>query len=211
MSTQTPVYEWLMANPGEHRVDEIANGTGLDKVQIGSACNNLKKKGAVANNGNNGFNTTWFALPGVDISTDNETRTSDVQGIVYNWLMENPGSYHVSEIATGTGLNTNQVSSAMYNLKRKGAATREGVSVNTRWIGVPGADLGARIEGASPGTRKGASPGAIAKLKFEKALEMFIDAAVEIKDFIVVEDQRQELEELRAFKAQVNEALRKNK
>jgi len=209
--TQGAVYAWLIDNPGEHIVSEIAEGTGLDRVQAGNACTNLKKKGAVANHGNAGFNTKWFALPGVELTP---RKTGDdvargAQKMVYDWLINNSGEHATPEIADSLGFTESQVSSALTNLKKKGAAIKTGDSIYTRWVGVPGVDLGVRASMDATRPHKGASPGAIAKLKFEKALEAFIDAAVEIKDYIVVEDQQAELDRLRAFEAQVMQAMPK--
>jgi hypothetical protein len=215
MGTQETVYNWLMENSGEHTVVMVAEGTGLDKRQAGNALTNLKRKNAVASADTVGNMQTWFAIPGAEFtesntgSNTNVDRTPNVQKIIYDWITSNPGTYLVTEVADGSGLTGAQVSSAMYNLKKKGAVTKEGEAQNTRWTGVPGVDLGARVSNTPTGMRKTTSHGALAKQKFERALEAFIDAAVEIKDYIVVEDLRQELDELRAFKAQVNEALRR--
>jgi len=211
--TQSVVYAWLINHPGDHNVAEIAEGTGLDRTQAGNACTNLKKKGAADNHGNNGSNTSWFGIPGVDPKAhkpENE-RVYGLQKMVYDWLIGNSGEYLATEIAAGLNVTDAQVSAALTNLKKKEAVIKIGDGIYTRWSGMPGVDLGARSSAVATRPHKGVSPGAIAKLKFEKALEAFIDAAVEIKDYLVVEDQQAELERLRAFEAQVMQAMPKHR
>jgi predicted transcriptional regulator len=206
---QPMVYDWLLANPGHKNTQEVAEGLGLDIKQAGNALTNLKKRGAAETSGRDGMMSLWFALPGYDFDkkkSDSEP-VYGTQRLSYDWLIHNPGEYSAAEIATATGLKEAQVSGALTNLKRKGAVTKNGDSIYTKWSAVPGADLGAQ-PAVTGSTRKGASPGAIALQQFKKSLEVFLDAAVAIQDYIVVEDQREELERLRAFKAQVDAAMR---
>ena len=206
-NTQKVVYDWLMQNPGEHTVQEIAEGLGSESKQAGNACSQLKVKNAAANHGNAGIYTKWFAIPGVDFTNKGSTdRKTGAQAIIYDWLTTHPGAYATSEIAEGCGLTSPTTSSACVNLRIKGAAILTGYGIHARWSGVPNIDIGARRISGSVEPRK--SPGATALAKFEKALEMFIDAAIEIKDYIVVEDVKAELEELRAFKLNITQAMR---
>lgn len=205
--TQKDVYNWLLQNQGEHRIEQIATGLRATKAQVSNACSRLRYKNAVANKGNQGVHTTWFAIPGADIEDGAGNNKTGAQALVYEWLSKNPGAeFSSAEISDACGIAVPTAGSACVNLKRKGAAILIGAGVYARWRGVPDVDIGSRNVLVSTGPRK--SPGAVALVKFEKALEAFIDAAVEIKDYVVVEDQKAELEELRAFKTSITQAMR---
>ena len=52
------------------------------------------------------------------------------------------------------------------------------------------------------------SPGQAASKRFEKALEEMIEAALGIKDFVMAGNEKEELEDLRAFKAKVEQVMK---
>lgn len=209
-NVQDIIHAWLVNNPGEHMSSEIAEKLGVDNRRVRNALHRLKQKNAVNIVSIDGGRNTWHAIHGATIHKRTDYQQG-LQPLIYAWLMNRSGPSSAAEVAEGTDLTNTQTCSALNNLLRRGAAEKLLIANQLVWKAVPGVDLTSMRTPRSSNkssTRIMGSPGAIATKRFEKALEELIDAAVAIKDYIVVEDQRAELEGLRAFKTQVDRAMR---
>ena len=133
---------------------------------------------------------------------------------IYSCLLQADKALSAPEIAERIGSNAKSTGNGCYVLKIKGLVKRtdddkwsviKQVNPDEFFVGV-GRRGGARVKGSSKRT-----PGQSAFDRFKKALEEMMNAGVEIQNFVMTENEREELNTLREWKRQIEEAAAKFK
>ena len=134
---------------------------------------------------------------------------------VYSCLLEAGEALSAAEIAKRTGTEAKSAGNNCYVLKTKGLVKLnkddgkwsiiKQVNPDEFFVRVGGRG-GARVAGSSKRT-----PGQGAFNRFKSALEEMMNAGLEIQNFVMMENEREELSTLREWKRQIEEAAAKFK
>ena len=130
---------------------------------------------------------------------------------VYSCLLEAGEALSAAEIAKRTGAEAKHAGNNCYVLKTKGLVKL----TDGKWLVIKQVNPdeffvrgrgGARVAGSSKRT-----PGQGAFNRFKSALEEMMNAGLEIQNFVMMENEREELSTLREWKRQIEEAAAKFK
>ena len=130
---------------------------------------------------------------------------------VYSCLLEAGEALSAVEIAKRVGTEAKHAGNNCYVLKTKGLVKL----TDGKWSVIKQVNPdeffvyrrgGARVKGSSKRT-----PGQGAFNRFKSALEEMMNAGVEIQNFVMMENEREELSTLREWKRQIEEAAAKFK
>ena len=125
---------------------------------------------------------------------------------IFNYLKSHPESMK-PEIIEALNLDKNPTTYALQQLKKHGLIVCDDAGNKTRWHVIEGAEYDA----ANQSTRTRSSPSATGDKifsRFKKALDDLINAAVELQPYVVTEDEKKELEELREFRSRTMDAAK---
>ena len=127
---------------------------------------------------------------------------------VYVCLLDSSRALSVADIAKETGAaKHSMVSCHLFSLRKKGLIKND----QGRWSVLKRIDPDTLRTIASGAGSSKRTPGQAAFDRFKKALEEMMNTAIEIQNFVMMENEREELSTLREWKRQIEEAAAKFK
>ena len=125
----------------------------------------------------------------------------------YICLLDSSKALRVDAIAKEVGAEKNVLSNHLYCLKKKGLVKDD----HGEWSVIKRINPDELRAVASSGGSSKRTPGQGAFNRFKSALEEMMNAGVEIQNFVMMENEREELSTLREWKRQIEEAAAKFK
>ena len=127
---------------------------------------------------------------------------------IYICLLDSSKALRVGAIAKEVGAAKNaHVSNHLFSLKKKGLVKDD----QGEWSVIKRINPDELRAVASSGGSSKRTPGQGAFNRFKSALEEMMNAGVEIQNFVMMENEREELSTLREWKRQIEEAAAKFK